>query len=105
MWWLMIEDLGCIDCQVDVFIGGDLIASRRSGEVNALIDVSDLLRAGSNTFTVLLRGPAGRGRMAVSVARGRIRHEVVIFEGTPVRYALQPEPSPDPVRIEVTVPP
>lgn len=100
-WWLLVEDLDCAGCRAEVYLDGALVVMHPSGGEHLLVDLEGAVRPGSTEVMVFIRGPRGSGRMAVSVARGRVRHEVVVFDPDVTRYALQPEPTPAPLRFTV----
>jgi len=102
-WWLLVEDLGCGGCRAEVVVSDQLVVVHPSGRPDVIVDVGPLLRPGTHVVEVIVRGPPGPGRMAVSLGRGRIHHDVIVFDGDPIRYALAPAPAPLPTRFEVTV--
>lgn len=70
-WWLVTEDNGSTGHVIDVYVGGTLAHTVRSGDPQALVDIGVFLRRGRNLITVTSRGGTyGGGALLVYIGPG-----------------------------------
>jgi len=79
-WFLVLEDLGTRDLQVDVYVNGALAARSISGDATRAVLVSDLLQLGANRIRVEALGSSTRGTMTLSLGRADIVDGTVILD-------------------------
>lgn len=70
-WWLVTEDNGSTGHVLDIYVGGTLAHTVRSGDPQALVDLGVFLRRGRNLITVTSRGGTyGGGALLVYIGSG-----------------------------------
>ncbi|MCB9791658.1 MAG: hypothetical protein H6741_02935 [Alphaproteobacteria bacterium] len=95
-WWLVSDDNSSTGHVVDVYIGGVLVHTIKSGDAQVLMDVSRFLRPGVNQvqFTARAGGQPGGGLLHIYVGKGDTIDGVLNLDSPEIEFTRRSSDDP-----------